>query len=312
MLKQISHRIFRNFHLKIISMLIAFGMWYFVTGEEQVLQDFTIPIQYRNLPDTVILSGEKLETVKVRIQAPDSIISKLAESDIDIKLDLSEAKLGTQFFRLTPEHCRVPYGVKVADLYPAALTLNLENKVEKSIEIKPQIEGTPAPGFELKQIRAIPAAVRIVGAASEVEPIESATTGAISVEGRKESFNERITLDVGNPNVRILTPDKTSVAVVISERMSTKLLSDIPVSPVGCDHRVSLQPESVTVTLQGPILVLDHILPENIVARVDLTGCKRGESLPNQPVLVELKDVPSKDKIEVVAPEKIKTSCKIN
>ncbi len=86
--------------------------------------------------------------------------------------------------------------------------------IERELVVEPLLQGKPAPAYEVKEVLVTPGKVRITGPASHVNALEKAPTEAISVEGRRESFDvPHATIYISDPKVGVL--DKVNVHVTI-------------------------------------------------------------------------------------------------
>ena len=61
---------------------------------------------------------------------------------------------------------------------------------QREVLVEPQIEGKPAPTFEVKEIVVTPSRIKVQGPADRLSAIDKVTL-PISVEGRRESFDAR-------------------------------------------------------------------------------------------------------------------------
>jgi hypothetical protein len=97
--------------------------------------------------------------------------------------------------------------------------------IEREIVVEPLYEGKPAPTYEVKEISTTPAKVRITGPASHVNALEKASTEAISVEGRHESFDVPHTA-ITIPDPKVVVTDRVNVHVTIVAVENPKLSRD--------------------------------------------------------------------------------------
>ena len=87
-------------------------------------------------------------------------------------------------------------------------------EIERELLVEPHYEGKPAPAYEVKEVSSTPARVRAIGPASHVNALEKASTEAISVEGRHESFDvPHTSINLSDPKVVIT--DKVNLHVTI-------------------------------------------------------------------------------------------------
>jgi uncharacterized protein (DUF58 family) len=94
-------------------------------------------------------------------------------------------------------------------------------EVERELTVEPRVEGKPAPTYEVKEVLATPGKVRVTGPAGHVNALEKAPTEAISVEGRRESFDlPHTAIYISDPKVGVL--DKVNVHVTIVSAGNSK------------------------------------------------------------------------------------------
>jgi hypothetical protein len=94
---------------------------------------------------------------------------------------------------------------------------------EREIAVEPKLEGKPAPNFEVKQVVATPAVIKVQGAAERLNVLERVQTQPISIEGRRESFEvEHAAVYISDPNVAALGRVHVRVTIVASENSKSK------------------------------------------------------------------------------------------
>jgi hypothetical protein len=94
-------------------------------------------------------------------------------------------------------------------------------EVQRELTVEPRLEGKPAPTYEVKEVLVTPGKVRVTGPASHVNALEKAPTEAISVEGRRESFDlPHTAIYISDPKVGVL--DKVNVHVTIVSAGNSK------------------------------------------------------------------------------------------
>lgn len=94
---------------------------------------------------------------------------------------------------------------------------------EVAIEAKP--EGRPAPTFQVKEVIATPAKIKIQGPVNYLNEIDKLTV-PISVEGRRESFDiSSMPLPVPDRNVQPLGTINVHVTIVAGSNVPAKSLS---------------------------------------------------------------------------------------
>jgi len=174
------------------------------------------------------------------------------------------------------DEVRVPYGVGVSQVNPAALPLTFEPSARRTVPIVPVIDGEPAPGYRIGRILSSPEQVTVVGPTSHVVGVGNATTEPISVANATANVIDRVVVGVANELVRLDQPQSATVSVEIVQVAEDKRLDRMPVATRGLakGHSASLDPVSVVVVIRGPRALLTPITAAT--AYVDVTGMAPG------------------------------------
>ena len=96
-------------------------------------------------------------------------------------------------------------------------------EIERELVVEPQIEGKPAPTYEVKEVVATPSHVRVTGPASHVNALQKALTEKISIEGRRDSFDSpRTPIPIADPKVHVLDTVNVHITIVTVENSNSK------------------------------------------------------------------------------------------
>jgi YbbR-like protein len=96
-------------------------------------------------------------------------------------------------------------------------------EIERELVVEPQIEGKPAPTYEVREVMSTPATVRVTGPASHVNALHKALTEKISVEGRHDSFDvHRTPIRISDPKVDVRDTVNIHVTIVAIENPKAK------------------------------------------------------------------------------------------
>ena len=96
-------------------------------------------------------------------------------------------------------------------------------EVERELIVEPRLQGKPAPAYEVKEVLVTPAKVRVTGPASRVDALDKAPTEAISIEGRRESFDvPHVAIFISDPKVGVLERVNVHVTIVGAENSKPK------------------------------------------------------------------------------------------
>ena len=270
---------FRNVGLKFLSICIAALLWLVVAGDRVVERAMRVPIEFQNLPQGLEIVGDPLEAVDVRLRGSSGTLGRLVPGDTSAVIDLRSARPGRRLFHITMTQIKVPYGLNVVQIAPATLPITFENAGIRVVQVKPSVEGRPAPGYELGAITTDPATVEIVGPESALRGLDEALTEPVSVANATRLVREVVTVGVADPSVRLRSPQTAAVTVQIVSGAATRTLTGIPVEVRNLDNgvRARATPATVAVMVRGTDEALQTLTASNLVAHVDAAGAKAGE-----------------------------------
>jgi YbbR domain-containing protein len=209
---------FRNLSLKFVSTLVAFLLWLVVAGERVVERVMRAPVEFQNLPAGLELVGDLPDTVEVRLRGSSGALSRMTGGDMSAVLDLSAARPGRRLFHITASHVTVPYGTEIVQVGPSTLTVEFELSGIRRVRVQPDIDGQPADGYEVTDVKSEPETVEVAGPESALKRLQAAITEPVSVADQTRSVREVVTIGVADSSVRLRTPQTAVVTVTISPR----------------------------------------------------------------------------------------------
>lgn len=267
---------FRHFGLKVLSIALAGAIWLTVGDQRAVERTMRVPLEYHNLPTQLELMASPPEAVEVRLRGPSGSIGRLTPGEVVAVLDLTAARSGTRLFHLLTDEVRVPYGVSVAQVNPAAVPLTFEPSLGRTVPVVPVVDGEPASGYRVGRIQSSPEQVTIVGPTSHVVGIASATTEPVSVAGASGNVSDRVTVGVTNELVRLDPPQSAQVTVEILPVAENKRLGSVPIEPRGLPRgrSANVEPAHCAVVLRGAPARLAPVI--TVTGFVDVSGVAPG------------------------------------
>ncbi len=269
-------RVFADWPLKVLAMVLAFGLWVVIANEDQAVQDFTIPLEVEvglrrtltDLPPT---------EVKVRLTGPKTQIKKLERVALAAQIDLGSDLAGDHEIQFSVEHLTdLPSGVAVGFFEPDRIMVTVEEELIRDVLVIPDTRGVPPSGFAFYRTVAHPSNVRVKGPASAIRDLNELRTIPIELDNRTGSFVSRVGLDTSLPMVRVVTPSPIEVRVIIDSAPVERTFFGVPVTVSGAEYEMEVLPPSTEVTLTGPRAVLDNLRTDNIRVVGDASGLSPG------------------------------------
>ncbi len=174
----------------LIAVITAFLLWYALAAkrsEDTSVRGFTARLGLVNIPENLVLTSSVPDTVSLQLRGPRGSLGSISSPDVD--LDLSNTPPGSHSFPINESNIRVannrplPADIVFVSADPQVIDLELERQESRLVAVRPVIEGVPAPGFVLGEVRTVPNNYAVQGPESRLQALEFVSTRPISVEG---------------------------------------------------------------------------------------------------------------------------------
>jgi len=176
--------VLHNFGLKLLSLLLATGLWFMIARDEQPAEvAIHAPIVFQHVPQQLEISSESVPEAQIRVRGPERMIRQLKTNEVQAEIDLAGVKSGERTFDLTSHQIRHPREIEVVQILPSQLHLAFDTRATREVEIRPRVTGTFATGEQIVKVDADPPRITIAGPRQHVERIDAATTDPIDATG---------------------------------------------------------------------------------------------------------------------------------
>ena len=214
-MRPVRYWITHNWLLKLFSIFLAFMLWMIVATEASSEVGMEVPLEYRNIPSQLEITGDTTNAVQVRLRGSANVIRQISAKDVSTTIDLSKMRPGDKIVPLSPQNVQAPFGAEVIRVNPSSVRFNLERTMTKSVPVVPTIAGQPSDGFEIGKVLVNPGKVDVEGPESRVIGLESIATVPIRLDRRQSQVQQSADLDVPDPQIRLSHPGPVSVQVEI-------------------------------------------------------------------------------------------------
>jgi YbbR domain-containing protein len=278
--------ILENTGLKVLALLITGVLWLSVASRPVVQVTFnTVPIVFRNLPESPNLTISKSDTLSARVyvEGPRDQLDSLRASEVTVVADMTGVEPGIRLISLQLDRSRLPANIKAREVVPSSIRVTVERVIEKEVPVSPQFEGQPPPGYEVINWQISPTMVRIEGAESEVRDIKEVSTETVSLEGKAEPFSDLVKIIIGSPNLNISDDGplkgKVMLSVNIGEVRKERVIDRVPVAVFGAPPGAQPTPLFVRVKLHGAHSAIDGMTVADLNVAVEYHADKKGQPL---------------------------------
>jgi YbbR domain-containing protein len=206
---------FRNFGLKIAAVGLASLLWFTISGQ-RVERTVPVPILYRNLPEGLLITGDRFHEISVHLRGGYTQLSELAREKVNVVVDLADAVPGQRVVTLRTDQVRAPLGLEVTQVDPPTIIVTIERVGTTTLPVEPTIEGQPAPGYVVGPSRVEPATIVVSGPVGRLALARSVSTEPVSVEGATAPVTRTVNIALSDPELRLTTTRTVRVTVSIT------------------------------------------------------------------------------------------------
>jgi len=180
---------------------ISMLLWGIAHGSSSVERGFDIPVSFHDVPEELVITGQSTDRINIRVRGSRAALRNVAPNKLEYVVDVSGAKPGVSAYEVDVSRFDLPRGANVVSRSPATLEVDLERRGRRSVRIRADIEGEPAPGFLLGDVQVDPPRVWLTGARSEVMRLSEVVTETIEVAGLSQSVERAVRLSLGGGHV---------------------------------------------------------------------------------------------------------------
>lgn len=270
----------KDWLIRLLSLLIAIFLWYFVVGEDKVDTSLYIPVEIVNLPRELVIANQFKKQLEVSVSGPRGLIDSIRRQRINRTVNLAKATPGTMVVRNEPESIPFPRGVNVLRIQPTHITLMIDRLVEKTLPVELKVTGRPADGYELLSAQVEPPIITISGPQATLGTETQLLTEPLDISGLDSSVTKQVPLRLAPAVIDLIGETVVSARVVVKEKTTPREFGAIPLNLTQADQTLDYQftPASVTVTAKVPLSQVHDParLAQKIHATINVAGLKPG------------------------------------
>jgi YbbR domain-containing protein len=210
--------VLHNFWLKLLSLLMATGLWLAIAPEQEPAEvEVRVPIEFQHVPAHLEISSITIPEAQIRVRGPERLIRELRSTDIHAELELADAKAGERTFDLTAQQIRHGRELHVVQVVPGQVHLSFDTRLTREVEIRPRVTGNFVEGEQIARILVDPEKITITGPQHHVETVDAATTDPVDVSGTTSHATFVTMVYVPDPLVQVVNPVPVRVTVVMEK-----------------------------------------------------------------------------------------------
>jgi len=299
----------KDWFIKLISLLFAVFLWYFVSSEDRVDMNVQIPVEIVNLPRDLIISNPYKTTLDVTASGPRGLIRKISQG-ITRSIDLSKATPGNTVIANDVDSITVPRGINVLRVNPTHITLSLDRLIQKDLPVKAITSGKLPEEYELAAITITPERLQVAGPQTVLTRETVLSTTSIELTGVTASTSRQVALDLRPELAELIGDPIVTAKIELRDTMVEREINKVTLTSTGLlpTQSARLTPSRLTLKALMPMALAKKqakTLDDLFTATVNLEG------LPPGPHEVKpMVSAPPEITIQEIAPESVQAEVK--
>jgi diadenylate cyclase len=133
--------VFNDFRLKVLALVLAVLLWFSRTYLGETKMTYLVPVTFENIGKQLMVRDTTMRDLTVTVNGSLSDLKNLRPRDMRIDVDLSRAKEGRQIFTIRKGDIVLPNGVKIEELKPDYVVVEIEKVLEKQLPTVVKLSG---------------------------------------------------------------------------------------------------------------------------------------------------------------------------
>jgi len=289
----------RTLIVKIICLLLSFGLWLYISNVENPLRTYdlkNIPVELIN-EDSLTASkfaivNKQPVTVDLKLEGPSSEVIKVKKEDFKIVVDMSTYALKNGENTIPVQIINYPENINIKNNGFLGIKVNLEELVQKELTVKSKVKVTYKEHIYEKEQTISPSSVTVTGGKSSIERINEAvlTGDEKDVDANKQSeYNIKFIDSLGNEVNNVESDSKTAKVSI--------LVTNGKVIPINLKTTGTIP--------QGFVLESDELSKNNINILGDSQSLDKIESIDTELIDISSLQADSEMDVKLNIPEGI-------
>lgn len=167
----------------LLALAISVFIWAVAQGTSSVIQSFDVEVELIGVEDGLVITDQSSDEVNVRLRGSRAALRNLDTDALKYRVDARGGKPGVAVYEVDVETIDHPTGTQFVGYSPLRLEVRFEKRGRKAVNVRAEVEGTPAPGFHVAGVEIEPAKIWLEGARSQVMRLDEVPTESIDIAG---------------------------------------------------------------------------------------------------------------------------------
>ncbi len=204
----------------LISLACITGIWASFSKGMETFAEFDVPVEFINPDQKMEIVSSSSSKIRLMLSGARPLINSVRPEQINVKLNLSKAVVGSNMLSITSKNILLPPGIRLKNIEPQTLSVTLDALTEKQLYIQPNWTGKLPEGLVMTQAATVPETVTVRGGGLDLQDVTTLFTEEIALGRLTESGSLTVALVPGSPSVKLKGSGEVEVRFSISGRGS--------------------------------------------------------------------------------------------
>ena len=238
-----------KWHIKLLSLALAFILWIYVDNLKETERFISIPLEMKNIPDGFMVSNGIPPSVKVIIKGKESKLALFDENIVNAFVDLENKTKNEQKTIVKIDHDSIPQGISIKEINPRIIDITIERIVKKLVSVIPVITAEPPYGYNFEDVQIDPEQVLVSGPDSILKSLDAIYSKDISIQSLTETTVVEVGLNIENSQIYLEDNKSVSVKIIIKEQFVVRRINKEEVGIINLDEAFHVHFEEVLISV---------------------------------------------------------------
>ncbi|MEJ2165644.1 MAG: diadenylate cyclase [Desulfobacterales bacterium] len=202
----------------VFSVIFITGVWFSVSRGGDTLVTFQSPVVYMNRDPAMEIVKTSVNTVSLELEGSGALIKSIKPAQVQVKLNMSNAKMGPNSFTITRESISLPPGIILKDVQPAVVEVELDVLIKKQMPVQIDWVGKLPDNLILTEASLEPKKVEIIGGKRILEKISTIYTEKVPLNNLGAEGTITANLALTPASLKIAPDSKEKVTITYQTR----------------------------------------------------------------------------------------------
>ena len=206
-----------NWMVLLLALCMGTGMWYTVTIRDRLDAQLDIRLDYKKIPDNLVVTDGLINKVSVRLRGPEALVRGINPQNLIQVMDLSTIKKGGNIIPLVPDQWGAALrAFEIVEVNPPRLLVQADTVQERTLTVTPQIKSPLQNAvLDVQHVQVTPPAVTLRGPEGVLASMKNVPL-VIKLDAKAAAGDYQQNLALDLPSQVTSTPSTVRVSYTIA------------------------------------------------------------------------------------------------